>query len=190
MVFCNAGGQLISPADKQLTIVYDSVVDTVVVTIVSRGCKTARGVTSAAAATAGVAGTEASVLLTAQMLASVVYHSGVVVLGAGPHWYVSMAMVAPAAAPTAMVYSATAASSQSSVDDPSTSMRKSATYANASASIPVLALSSVPWGVEASNPTWISSWSNASIDPWPAIVTGRNSNWAPGLDTLVFVTVI
>jgi hypothetical protein len=154
------------------------------VTGVSRGCKAARAVTSAAVVEADVV---LAVLLSAQMLARVVYQMGVVVLGLGPHWYVSRATVAPAAPPTARVYSATAASSQSSVEDPSTSTRKSATYANRPASTPVLAENNdATSGEETRKPRRVSNWSNAWMDPWPSIVIGRNSNCAPGLNQLIY----
>lgn len=70
------------------------------------------------------------VLLVAQTLAKVVYQTGIVVLGDGPQEYISTATVAPAAAPTAIVYSATAANSQSPSSVavvPLTCNRKSAT---------------------------------------------------------------
>jgi hypothetical protein len=118
---------LTSPEDEQVTIVKASVVDTAVVETSSRESSSARFVIPAEEAE--------EVLLVAHTLAKVVYQTGTVVVAAGPHVYESTAAVAPAAAPRAIVYSATAANSQSSSSAavvPLTRRAKSATYANIS----------------------------------------------------------
>jgi hypothetical protein len=124
VVFWRLIGQLISPEDRQLTIWY------VVVEVVVVKEESSRRPSSARAVINGVV-VAVVVFVAAQILVSVVYHTGTVVSGDGPHEYdLSIARVAPAAAPNANVYSATAANSQSSLSatvEALTCTRKSAT---------------------------------------------------------------
>lgn len=157
VVDCALAGQLTTPESVHATIVNSSSVDTAVVVMVSRLWRFALAVitgtlenisclvavveeASVPAVAVLVVMTEA-ILLVAHMLVNVVYQTGTVVAGAGPHIQFEMPIVAPAAAPTASEYSATAAKSQSSLLLSVvllTVTLKSARYAKTSAEMPKL----------------------------------------------------
>lgn len=206
VVDCALAGQLTTPESEHATIVNFSTVETAVVVIVSRWWRFALAETTGTLekisclvpvveeayvpdAAVLVAVAEA-ILLVTHMLVNVVYQTGTVVAGAGPHIQFEMPIVAPAAAPTAKEYSAIAERSHSSLllsVVPLTAILKSARYAKMSAEMPKLTsassatMLSTEEGISISTPRVAWRARMAWIEPKPSIVTGRNSKEPPGL---------